>query len=394
MKRFSKLFLLGLILIAAVSCSVTSAETGDIKEVKVPAAVQVAPVQETAAQETPAVETPVTAITETAQAETQAPVTAPAPVEITIVEETAKIWHKQFDGQYLIIAAYDDIAYVMVPAGVTTEDVFAFIDIISEDFGPALDGVTIGPSDIADYEIRGLSKESATVAMQILDMYFDHYYALLLGEKSVQNAKITIGEDGALNYTMYANGQEVVCTFYQGHAYISFPEEVSLENILMLRDALLLTYSNYLEGTTVDYVEDGLLVVTYPDTVDYSNIVSFLSASKADVPVLTVILPQEEIKTVIEVASAPEKQTVKETVSEVVETVKETAEKAVETVKETTQKAVETVTTKASEVVSSIDLPQEVEAKSSSALSVILIVIVVLLVAACAYYFLVYRKKK
>lgn len=371
MKRFSKILLLGLILIVAVSCSVTSAEKGDIKEVKVP----VPTVQEKA-------ETPTAA-----PAPAPAPVAEAAPEEIAIVEDTAKIWEKQIGKEYLIIAAYDNVAYVMVPSVVTDEDLDAFISVIAEDFGPVLEGVVITGSEIADYEIRGLSKESATVGMQILDLYFDHYVALASGEKDVQNTRISFGEDGALNYTMYANDQEVNCTFYQGHAYVSFPADVSLENLLLVRDALLATYGSYLEGTTVDYVKEGLLIVTYPESVDYSEIVSFISASRGDVPVLSVILPHEKETTAIEVATAPaETTTVKEVAEKVVETVKETAVTAVETVKETAQKVVEAA--------SSIELPQQVDAKRSSALSVILIIIIVLLVAACAYYFLVYRKKK
>lgn len=373
MKRFSKILLLCLVLVVAVSCSVTSAETGDIKEVKVPVPTVSAP--PAPVQEEPVAPSPVAEVAE------------PAPEEIAIVEETAKIWEKQIGKGYLIIAAYDGIAYVMVPEGVTDEDLNAFIGVIAEDFGSVLDGVVITGSDIADYEIRGLSKESAMVGMQILDLYFDHYVALASGEEDIQNTRISFGEDGALIYTMYANDQEVNCTFYQGYAYVSFPEDVTLENLLLVRDALLATYNDYLEGTTVDYIEDGLLVVTYPASVDYSEIVTFISASKSDVPVLSVILPHEEAVSVIEVATAPaETTTVKEVAEKVVETIKETAATAVETVKETTQKVVEAA--------SSIELPQQVEAKRSSALSVILIIIIVLLVAACAYYFLVYRRKK
>ncbi|MCR5760508.1 MAG: hypothetical protein K6F82_00665 [Sphaerochaetaceae bacterium] len=364
MKHFSKIILLAAVLLAAVSCSVASVDTGDVKEVTVPVAM-------IEAVEEPVVEEPV--------------------VEEPVVEEPAAVvWEKQLGDGFVVFAIYDGVTYVTVPASVTAEDVNAFAAALFNDYGAILDGVTYGPSENADYEIKGLSKEDAILATEILDMYLDHYVAVAAGAEDVQNTKITFDEDGALVYTVSVNGQELEFKFYKGGAYISYPETVSVESLLAVREALLASYPSYLEGTTVELVEDGLLSVTYPETVTYAEVVSFLSASSSDVDALAQYVP-----------AAEEKEVVKTAVETAVETVKETAEKAVEATKEVAQKAAETVAEKSSEVVekakevvSSIELPEEVEAKKSSAGTVILIIIIVLLVAACAYYFLVYRKKK
>lgn len=348
MKCFSKILLLAAVLIVAVSCSLTSVETGDVKEVTVPVAVKEEPVK---------------------------------------VEEPASVvWQKQVGDEAVVFTAYEDVVYVAVPSFVTLDEVNSLLAAVSEDFGAALKGVEVVVSDVADadYEIKGLTLESATVAMQILDMYFDHYVAIASGVEDVEDTKVSFAEDGALVYTIEVNGQELGFKFYKGIAYITYPETVSVESLLAAREALLSSYGSYLEGTTVEYVEDGLLAVTYPESVTYSEVVAFLDATKADVSTLAAFIPAPVVEepTVVEVVA--------EAVKSAAETVTTTVQKTAEKVATTTTAVVE----KAKEAVSSIELPQETEAKKSGAGTVILIIIIVLLVAACAYYFLVYKKKK
>ncbi|MCR4676375.1 MAG: hypothetical protein K5634_04000, partial [Sphaerochaetaceae bacterium] len=278
MKRFSKIFVIALVLVAIVSCSTAKVETGDVKQVTVPAA---EPVKEPVVEE-PVVEEPVV----------EQPVVQEPAEEVEEVE-VPDVYTVSAFGFDAVVVSYEDVTFVELPAGVTLDDFWNFAELVYLDFAPALKNVYVYPLENNVLALIGLDKKSAEFAAEVLVLKGETYVAESLGIVTDDATSICLNEDGSLRFEVEGNGQTVAFDFYKGVAYITYPEELTVQDLLALREMILAKYGDFLQGTTIELVEEGLLKLTYPEEVTYSDILAMIFVSDDDVQYLAQFIPED-----------------------------------------------------------------------------------------------------
>lgn len=194
-----------------------------------------------------------------------------------------------YGGYEATITAYIGKAYIEYPSFVTAQEIYDAAAAAYSAYGAYLDGVYVqvvedGLAVVTYPETYG--EPEFNFAMSLLEKELPYYIASLFAQPSVESTE-EVEEDQfviaqiepkskptsktqtiivPLTKTFSFAGYEATITAHPGKAYIEYPTFVTAQEIYDAAAAAYSAYGAYLNDVYIQVVEDGLAVVTYPET--------------------------------------------------------------------------------------------------------------------------------